>query len=40
MEVIVCQTCEDVIDFQEADKVGTLYSTCCDCNSEKTEEYN
>ncbi|MXQ53743.1 GapA-binding peptide SR1P [Shimazuella alba] len=37
METIVCQTCEEVIAFQEADKVGTLYGTCCDCHSDHQE---
>ncbi len=40
MEVIVCQSCDEVIDFQEADKAGTLYGTCCDCNSNNIEECN
>lgn len=34
MEVIVCQTCEEIIGYQEADKAGKLYSTCCDCHTE------
>ncbi|MCT8139085.1 GapA-binding peptide SR1P [Anaerobacillus sp. CMMVII] len=33
MGVIVCQTCGKVIEHFEAEKVSTLYGTCCnDCN--------
>lgn len=38
LEVIVCQTCEEVIAFQEANKAGTLYGTCGECQTDKVEE--
>lgn len=30
MGVIVCQTCGKVIEHFEAEKVSTLYGTCCE----------
>lgn len=37
METIVCQTCEEVIAFQEAEKVSVLYGTCTDCHTDHNE---
>nr|WP_131924058.1 GapA-binding peptide SR1P [Hazenella coriacea] len=36
MEVIVCQCCDEVIEYVEAEKVGTLYGICQGCS--KREE--
>jgi hypothetical protein len=38
MEIIVCQTCDEVIGFQEAEKAGTLYGACCECQAEQKEQ--
>lgn len=35
MEVLVCKTCDRVIDYLESDKVGTIYSHGeCDCQKQ------
>ncbi|MRG29397.1 MULTISPECIES: GapA-binding peptide SR1P [Laceyella] len=33
MEAIVCQTCEEVITYVPAEKVGTLYGKCPGCEN-------
>ncbi|MBO8176361.1 GapA-binding peptide SR1P [Aeribacillus pallidus] len=38
MGTIVCQTCNATIDHFEDEKVTVLYSTCCGCNEESTDE--
>lgn len=36
---IVCQTCGDVIDYFEDEKVTVLYGTCChECECEEEKE--
>lgn len=30
---IVCQDCQDIINFYEEEKVTTLYSTCPSCTN-------
>ncbi|SFS63891.1 GapA-binding peptide SR1P [Marininema halotolerans] len=37
MEVLVCKTCDEVIDYLDSDKAGTLYG-CCQCDCEKKEK--
>ncbi|SFJ05779.1 GapA-binding peptide SR1P [Thermoflavimicrobium dichotomicum] len=37
VEIIVCQHCEEVIDYVQSHKVGTLYGTCPDCDEEESE---
>ncbi len=36
MGVIICQSCGKVIEHFEAEKVSTLYGTCC--NTAKKEQ--
>ncbi|WP_084031689.1 GapA-binding peptide SR1P [Anaerobacillus arseniciselenatis] len=36
MGVIICQSCGKVIEHFEAEKVSTLYGTCC--NATKKEQ--
>ena len=39
MGVIVCQTCGKVIEHFEAEKVSTLYGTCCDsCKNKQAKK--
>lgn len=38
MEAIVCQTCDNVITYVEADKVGTLYAKCDGCDEHKSDK--
>ncbi|UTR11021.1 GapA-binding peptide SR1P [Evansella sp. LMS18] len=39
MGSIVCQSCNQVIDYYEAEKVHVLYGTCCEeCGESKKEE--
>jgi hypothetical protein len=33
MEVIVCQVCDEVIEYVEAEKVNILYGICVDCRA-------
>ncbi|MBA4542582.1 MULTISPECIES: GapA-binding peptide SR1P [Thermoactinomyces] len=40
MEAIVCQSCDKVIEYVEAEKVGTLYSTCDGCDHREEEKTN
>ncbi|UCZ51880.1 GapA-binding peptide SR1P [Bacillus shivajii] len=35
MGSIVCQTCEEIIEWYEDEKVSVLYGSCCDCADEK-----
>lgn len=36
MEMIVCQSCDRIIDFVEGEKAGILYGACQDdCESEE-----
>jgi len=35
MEVIVCQQCDKIIAFTEAEKAGVLYGKCPGCGEEK-----
>ncbi|MEI3604866.1 GapA-binding peptide SR1P [Pseudogracilibacillus sp. SE30717A] len=39
MGIIICQQCQEVINYYEEEKVTKLYSTCPNCNTknEKTE---
>ncbi|MDG5789477.1 GapA-binding peptide SR1P [Evansella sp. AB-P1] len=39
MESIVCQSCEQVIDYYEGEKVSVLYGKCCsECSGGHSEE--
>jgi SR1 protein len=31
MEVIVCQVCDEVVEYVEAEKVSVLYCICTEC---------
>jgi hypothetical protein len=33
LETLVCQHCEQVIGYQEAEKTGTLYGVCDECQT-------
>lgn len=35
MEVIICQACDQIIDYVEAEKVGTLYAKCQSCSEKE-----
>lgn len=34
MTIIVCQDCDEVIEFTDADKVDVLYGKCSECRSQ------
>ncbi len=39
MGVIICQTCGNVIEHFDAEKVSTLYGTCCeDCKNKQSKK--
>jgi phage FluMu protein Com len=38
MLTIVCVNCNKVIDYQESEKVDTLYSKCKQCEEDVVEE--
>ncbi|OYD07808.1 GapA-binding peptide SR1P [Paludifilum halophilum] len=38
MEVIVCQTCDEIITYVEGDKSGILYGKCSGCDKERSPE--
>ncbi len=39
MGVIVCQNCGKVIEHFEAEKVSTLYGTCCEsCKNKQSKK--
>ncbi|MGO4887942.1 GapA-binding peptide SR1P [Anaerobacillus sp. MEB173] len=38
--VIICQTCEKVIEHFEGEKVATLYAKCNSCQCEKEKAKN
>lgn len=38
MEIIVCQECEQVLDYVESEKAGVLYAKCTGCNSDTEKE--
>lgn len=33
LETFVCQHCEQVIEYQEAEKTGVLYGVCDECKT-------
>jgi len=35
MGILVCQRCEETIDFFEDEKVSTRYTVCCTCQDEE-----
>ncbi|MEI3611032.1 GapA-binding peptide SR1P [Pseudogracilibacillus sp. SO30301A] len=35
MGIIICQQCQEVINYYEEEKVTKLYSTCPNCNNKK-----
>lgn len=32
MKITLCQSCQEVIEYTEAEKVSTVYGTCPECN--------
>ncbi|PRX41666.1 SR1 protein [Planifilum fimeticola] len=38
MEVIVCQSCDEIIDYLETEKAGVLYGKCPGCKEENSME--
>ncbi|MBD1371275.1 GapA-binding peptide SR1P [Hazenella sp. IB182357] len=40
MEAIVCQSCDQVIEYMYSEKVGTLYGKCVGCDDEEPQEQN
>lgn len=38
MEAIICQKCEQIIDYIESEKVGILYAQCPGCEVEKEKK--
>ena len=38
MEVIVCQSCDEIIDYLDAEKTGVLYGKCPGCKEEVSRE--
>nr|WP_147635547.1 GapA-binding peptide SR1P [Risungbinella massiliensis] len=38
MGIIVCQECEDVLEYIESEKVHVLYAKCTSCHTEKKTE--
>lgn len=40
MEVVVCQTCDEVITYMEGDKTGVLYGQCPGCDKARCSEDN
>ena len=40
MTVIVCQDCDEVIEFVEAEKVDVLWARCPECRSRLRAESN
>lgn len=35
VRILICQQCNEVIDYTEEEKVSKLYSTCEHCHNEK-----
>ena len=40
MEVIVCQSCDAIVDYMEAEKTGVLYGKCPGCREESSRDEN
>lgn len=38
MEVIVCQSCDAIIDYMETEKAGVLYGKCSGCKEESSRD--
>jgi uncharacterized paraquat-inducible protein A len=38
MEVIVCQSCDAIVDYMETEKAGVLYGTCPGCQEKSSRE--
>ncbi|WP_096189278.1 GapA-binding peptide SR1P [Evansella halocellulosilytica] len=40
MGSIICQTCDQIIEWYEDEKVSVLYGSCCNCGEEKQVDTN